>query len=69
MGGVVKVSALTDVLDLVGLLLVVAGVALAVGVWQVPAGVITGGVGVLVVSWVLSGAPRPKRRVKIGDRA
>lgn len=42
----------TTVLDLLGAVLVVAGLALFVGQWSPPAGLAVAGVGLLVVSWL-----------------
>lgn len=44
----------TTGLDLVGLLLVVAGVAMAVAAWSVPAAFGAAGVLLLAVSWMLT---------------
>ena len=43
---------LTSVLDLLGLLLLVAAVVLLVGAWSVPGAAAAGGVGLLGVSWL-----------------
>lgn len=52
---------ITSALDLVGSLLIVAGVALAVARLYGPAGLVVGGVGVLVVS-VLIDRPRTAKK-------
>lgn len=44
---------LTSWLDLLGILLVVAAAALAVGLWFLPAGVAVAGVGLLIASWLI----------------
>lgn len=54
---------LTTILDLAGLVLVVAGLALAAAVLFVPAGFVVGGLGLLAVSWLLD------RRAQAGRRA
>lgn len=43
----------TTWLDLIGGLLVIFGIALAVGLWSVPGGVIVGGCLLLLFSWVI----------------
>lgn len=42
----------TTVLDLLGAVLVVAGLAVLVGQWSPPAGLAVAGMGLLVVSWL-----------------
>lgn len=44
---------LTTLLDLVGVLLLVLGIALAVALWFIPAGVAVAGVGLLGTSWLI----------------
>lgn len=44
---------LTTLLDLVGVLLLVLGIALAVAFWFVPAGVAAAGIGLLGTSWLI----------------
>lgn len=43
----------TDLLDLIGLLLIIAAVALAAGLVFLPLGVGVGGVGLLGLSWLI----------------
>ena len=43
----------TSVLDLVGLLLLVAGVAFAVAAWSVPAALVVAGLALLALSWLV----------------
>ncbi len=45
--------AITTVLDLVGLLLIVAAAALVVSFWSIPGAVGSAGAGVLAVSWLI----------------
>lgn len=44
---------LTTLLDLAGVLLLVLGIALAVALWFVPAGVAAAGAGLLLTSWLI----------------
>lgn len=44
---------LTTLLDLAGALLLVLGIALAVALWFVPAGVAVAGIGLLGTSWLI----------------
>jgi hypothetical protein len=44
---------LTSWLDLAGMLLLVVGVALAVALWFLPAGVAAAGLGLLIASWLI----------------
>lgn len=43
----------TSWLDLIGMLVVVAAVALAAGAWYLPGGVAIAGLGLLLVSWLI----------------
>ncbi|MGM9473179.1 hypothetical protein ACS5PJ_14390 [Pseudarthrobacter sp. YS3] len=43
----------TSWLDLIGMLLVVSAVALAIGALYLPGGVAAGGLGLLLVSWLI----------------
>lgn len=59
----VNLAAVTAAWDLVGLALVVAGLGLLVGtLLGLPYGLLAAGVGCLLTSWVLQGAPLPHRR-------
>lgn len=53
---------ITTLLDLVGLLLFVAGLAVWAGLWFLPAGFCVLGAGVLVISWLLDRKARKERR-------
>lgn len=61
-------ASLTTVLDLVGLLMLVAALALWVGFLE-PNGWVRGlavaGAGLLLVSWITDGAPRPWRKGRL----
>lgn len=51
---------LTDVLDLVGALAIVAAIVVLVWPWTVAGATATGGLGLLVLSWSIDRARRPK---------
>lgn len=53
---------ITTILDLLGLVLVVAGLALAAGLLFVPAGFAVAGLGLLGVSWLLDRRSQTARR-------
>lgn len=59
----------TDVLDLLGVLVLVAAAALSVGLYvAVPAGLATAGVGLLATSWLIDhAAHRRTRRTGAGE--
>lgn len=55
---------LTSILDLLGLLFIVLAVALAVGLFFIPAGFAVGGFGLLGVSWFIDARTHAARRDK-----
>ncbi len=53
---------LTDVLDLLGALLIVAGIAAGVAIVCVPAALVVAGIGVLVASYLADRASSQQRK-------
>lgn len=67
-----QLSQLTTILELVGLLLIVAGVAIAVALLFAPSGLLVAGAGLLGLSWLIDyRADRAARiaRTKAGGAA
>lgn len=53
---------ITTLLDLIGMVLIVTGLAVAAGLFYLPAGFLVFGVGILLISWLLDRKARKERR-------